>query len=119
MREIAESVAISTGRVVNILHTHLCMRKLCARSVPRLLTINQTRIRVTTSKQNLAYFYCNLKEFLRRFVAMDETWIHYYTLKSHKRSKRWVKLGESAQKLPKTQQSAGKVIASVFGMHME
>ena len=31
VREIAEIVFISTERVVNILHTHLCMRKLCAR----------------------------------------------------------------------------------------
>ena len=29
--EIAEIVSISTERVVNIFHTHLCMRKLCAR----------------------------------------------------------------------------------------
>ena len=31
VREIAEIVSISTERVVNILHTHLCMKKLCAR----------------------------------------------------------------------------------------
>ena len=48
VREIAEFVSITTERVVNILHTHLCMRKLCARWVLRLLTIDQKRIRVTT-----------------------------------------------------------------------
>ena len=64
VREIAEIVSISTGRVVNILHTHLCMRKLCARWVPQLLTIDQKRIRVTTSKQSLAYFNLNPIEFL-------------------------------------------------------
>ena len=30
-REIAEIVSISTERVLNILHTNVCMRKLCAR----------------------------------------------------------------------------------------
>ena len=35
VREVAETVSISTERVVNILHTHLCMRKLCARWVPQ------------------------------------------------------------------------------------
>ena len=40
VREMAEIVSISTERVVNILHTHLCMRKLCGRWVPRLLTID-------------------------------------------------------------------------------
>ena len=49
VREIAEIVSTSTERVVNILHTHLCKRKLCARRGPRLLTIDQKHIRVTTS----------------------------------------------------------------------
>ena len=31
VREVAEIVFISTERMVNILHTHLCMRNLCAR----------------------------------------------------------------------------------------
>ena len=48
---------LSTERAVNILHTHLCMRKLCAISVLRLLTIDQKRICVTTSEQNSAYSY--------------------------------------------------------------
>ena len=91
VREIAEIVSISTERVVNILHTHLCMRKLCAKWVLRFLTINRKRIRVITSKQNLAYFKRNPKEFLRRFVTMDETWIHHYIPESCERSKQWVK----------------------------
>ena len=61
--EIAEIVSISTEHVVNILHTHLYMRKLCTRWVPRLLTIDQKRIRMSTSEQNLAYFNRNPKEF--------------------------------------------------------
>ena len=32
------------------------------------------------------------KEFLRRFVTMDETWIHHYTPESEERSKQWVKV---------------------------
>ena len=82
VREIAEIVSISTERVVNILHTHLCMRRLFARWVPRFLTIDQKRIHVTTSEQNLAYFNHNPKESLRRFVTINETWIHHYTPES-------------------------------------
>ena len=114
VHEIAENVSIWTERVVNILHTHLCMRKLCARRVPRLLTINQKSICVTTSEQNLVYFNRNLKEFLCRFVPMDEMWIHYYNVGSREGPKQWVKPGESAPKRPKKQQSAGEVMANVF-----
>ena len=43
---------------------------------------HQKHIRVTTSKKNLAYFNRNPKVFLRRFVTMDKTWIHHYSLES-------------------------------------
>ena len=114
VREIPEIVSISTERVINILHTTLCMRKLCARWMSRLLTIDQKRIRVTTLEQNLVYFNRNPKEFLRRFATMDETWIHHYTLESREGSKQWIKPSESAPKRPKTQQSTKKVMVSVF-----
>ena len=114
VHEIAQIVSISTERMVNILHTYLCLRKLRTRWVSRLLTINQKRIRVTTSEQNLAYFNHNPKEFLRRIVTIDETWIHHYTPETREGSKQPLKPGERALKRPKTQQSAGKVMASVF-----
>ena len=53
--------------------------------------IDQKCIRVTISEQNLAYFNRNLKEFLPRFVTMDETWIHDYTPESRKGLRQWVK----------------------------
>ena len=85
------------------------MRKLCARWVSRLLTIDQKHIRVTTSEQNLPYFNRNPKQFLRRFVTKDETWIHYYTPESHERSKQLVKLGKSAPKRRKGNNRLGKL----------
>ena len=62
----------------------------------------------------MVYLNGNPKEFLHQFVTMDETWIHYYTSESREGSKQWVKPGESAPKRPKMQQSAGKVVTSVF-----
>ena len=54
VHEIAEIVYNSTEHTLSIRHTHLCIRKLCARWVPRLFPIDQKRIRVITSEQNLA-----------------------------------------------------------------
>ena len=42
VREIAEIVLISTEHVVKTLQTQLCMRKLCARWMPRLLNRPKT-----------------------------------------------------------------------------
>ena len=45
---------------------------------------------------------------------MDETWIHHYTPESSRQSAEWITEGENRPKRPKTQMSAGKVLASVF-----
>lgn len=73
IREIAEIANISTERVHNILREKLGMRKLSARWVPRLLTVEQKRNCVTTSEHCLNMFKHNSKEFLRRYVTVDET----------------------------------------------
>ena len=49
---------------------------------------------------------------------MDETWIHHYTPETKRSSAEWTAASESRPKSPKTQQWAGKVMASVFwGAH--
>ena len=45
---------------------------------------------------------------------MDETWIHHYTPETKRSSAERTAAGESSPKRPKTQQLAGKVMASVF-----
>jgi len=114
VREIASAVGISNERVHNILHQHLSMKKLSARWVPRLLTIDQKRNRVRCCKDSLQLLQRNSQDFKRRFVTVDETWIHHYTPETKEQSKQWVLKGESAPKKAKTIPSAGKIMATVF-----
>ena len=58
-------------------------------------------------------------QFFRRFVTMDETWIHHYTPESREGSKQLVIPGESASKRPKRNNRLGKLWLVFFGMHME
>ncbi|EFN71643.1 Histone-lysine N-methyltransferase SETMAR, partial [Camponotus floridanus] len=90
VREIVEATGISHGSVVSILSDHLGMRKLSARWMPRLLTIDNKRNRVTISKECLALFNRNSNEFLRRFITVDETWIHHNTPETKEQSKQWI-----------------------------
>ena len=76
--------------MVSILNGQLGLRKLSARWVPRLLSIDHKRNRVTTSKDCLELFNRNSNDFLRRFVTVDETWIHYNTPEAKQQSKQWV-----------------------------
>ena len=78
VREIPEIVGISVGAVHNILYEKLEMKKTRARWVPRSLTIDQKCRRKDISEQCLKILKRNVQVFWRRFVTVDETWIHHY-----------------------------------------
>ena len=103
LREIADSLKISYGSAHAILHEHLSMRRLLSKWVPRLLTVDQKRKRVVDSERCLELFRQNKPNFLRRYVTMDETWIHHYTPESKWSSAEWTAVGEKRPKRPKTQ----------------
>jgi hypothetical protein len=69
---------------------------------------------MTTSKQCFDLFKRNPKEFLRRFVTVDETSIHHYMPEMKEESKQWTSPGKQAPKKAKTVPSAGKVRDTVF-----
>ena len=56
---------------------------------------SQKRARVVASEQCLGMFQRNSKGFLRRYVTVDETWIHYYTSETKNQSKIWTGPGET------------------------
>ncbi|KAM8707598.1 hypothetical protein ACLKA7_014689 [Drosophila subpalustris] len=114
VREIADILKISAGSVHTIIHEHLGMKKVFSKWVPRLLTPEQKQQRIDESKSCLDMFTRNKSEFLRRYITMDETWIHHFTPESNRQSAEWHAAGESRPKRPKTQQLAGKVVASIF-----
>lgn len=115
MREIKEAVGISSEGVVYILHKKLGLKKLCARWGLHLFNPEQNPIRARTSADGSQVFQANSADFKRRFVTTDETWVDHYTPETKIRSKKkWTGPGGLAPKKPKTIQSAGKVMASVF-----
>ena len=69
-------VKISIEPVRHILHEHLGTKKLSARWVPRSLTIDQKQQHVNDSERVHALFQSKQTEFLRQFVAIDETWTY-------------------------------------------
>ena len=79
LHEIADTLKISEGNVFTIFHESLGRGKLFSKWVPRLLTPDQKQQRVEDSERCLELFKRSKKDFLRRYVTMDEKWIHYYT----------------------------------------
>lgn len=114
VREIVEATGISNDSVYKIATEVLGMRKLSARWVPHLLSSEQKFDRLLCSQENLVLFQDNPKDFVRRLVTVDETWIHYYTPETKEQSKQWTSPCEPAPKKAKVVKSAGKVMATVF-----
>ena len=114
LREIADTLKISEASVFTILQESLGMRKLFLKWVPRFLTPDQKQQRVEDSERCLELFKRGKKDFLHRYVTMDETWIHYYTPETKISPAEWTAVSESRLKRLQTQQWVGKVMASVF-----
>ena len=114
LSEIADTSKISEGSVFTILHEYVGIRQLFSKWVPRLLSPDQKQQRAEDSERCLEPFKRGKKNFLRRYVTMDKTWIHHYTPEIIRSSAEWTAAGERRPKRPKTQQWAGKVMASVF-----
>lgn len=89
------------------------MYKLLSKWIPRLFTPDQKQQSVYDSERCLGLFKRDKKDFLRRYVTMDETWIYYYTPESKRSSAEWKAAGESRPKRSKIRKSTGKII-SVF-----
>jgi len=79
-----------------------------------LLTADQKRTHVKISEQCFERFDKNKTDFARRFITMDETWIHHCTSESKQQSKQWTEAGSSAPKKTSSVPSAGKVMTLVF-----
>ncbi|XP_054734619.1 histone-lysine N-methyltransferase SETMAR-like [Anastrepha obliqua] len=108
VREIADILKISAGSVHAVIHKHLGMKKVFSKWVPRLVTPAQKPQGIDDSKSCLDMFTRNKSEFL------DKTWIHHFTPESNRQSAEWHEAGENRPKRPKTLQSAGKIMTSVF-----
>ncbi|GFW51578.1 mariner Mos1 transposase [Trichonephila clavipes] len=72
----------------------------------------QKQCREDVSIKNLAKFHSNEAKFLRRFITMNETWVHHFTPEI---KEQWAEKGELNPKKAKNVPSAVKVTASGLG----
>ena len=77
-RYIAQEMGISQQRVHAIIIINLGMTKVSAKWVPKFLGPDQRRMRRNMSRTNLALADADPERFVKRFVTMDETWVHHF-----------------------------------------
>ena len=113
-KSIAEQVGISRERVESIIHEDLDMRKLSAKWVPKCLKADQKRQLCQSSEQIWNFFRRDPNYILSRMVTMDETCLFHHDPGTKQQSMEWRHSGSSRPKKFRVQESAGKVLASIF-----
>jgi hypothetical protein len=75
VREFAEELGIGTGSVHSILTDDLAMRRVPAKFVPKLLTMEQKQLRLRVAQDMLNSANSDPK-FLKKVTTGDESWVY-------------------------------------------
>ena len=113
-KSIGEQLDISRERTGSIIHEDLDMRKLTVKWVRKCLNADQKRQRCQTSEQLLEFLRRVPNDFLSRLVTMDEILLCYYDRETKQQSVEWRHNGSLRPKKFLVQESAGKVLTSIF-----
>ena len=73
--QVASQLEISHGTAWHILTENPCMKKLCSRWIPHVLTEEHMLRRTLAASQHLQQFRRD-PAFLNRIIAADESWAH-------------------------------------------
>jgi histone-lysine N-methyltransferase SETMAR len=98
---IASKVRASAGSVETIIHEHLLFKKVCARWVPKIMTLDQKAQHDPVSAEHLNLFEPEENAFLQRVVTCNETWVHHFTPESKRSRMEWCHKGSPPPKISK------------------
>jgi len=88
IREISEDLNISYGSVQNILTTDLNMRRVSAKFIPRVLTVERKQEHLSISLE-LRDRAASDSSFLGNAITGDETWVYGYDPETRVQSSKW------------------------------
>lgn len=111
IKYLAETLKISFGSVHSILIDVLDFKKVSARWVPRMLIESNKDLRVEVAERNLEMIKRDPDTFYRRFVTMNETWVHHFDPETKKQSMSWKRPFSPLMKKFRVFPTAGKVMA--------
>jgi hypothetical protein len=98
VQEIAEESNISTGGCHDILTTKLEIHWVVSKFVPRLLTQDQRESCVAICQELLDCTEED-KNFLKRIITSNETWVYGHDVETKMQSSQWV--GKNSPRLKK------------------
>ena len=117
VRYVAACLKLSYGTTHHVITNALGFNKVCARWVPRMLTPDKKQVRLAI---HVTISVC--KTQIQRsfsadnYVTIDETWAHHFDSETKQQSKHWKHVTSPTPVKFRKIASAGKIMASVFGI---
>ena len=112
--EVAYSLQISHGSAYQIIHDELGFHTVCARWVPKELTMEHKRKHLEVCQHLLDGYNNDGEEFLSRIISGNETWVYHCEAEAKRQSMEWKHPGSPATKKFKNQASTGEVMLTLF-----
>ena len=115
VRELAEEVGISNGSVHSILTDDLALRRVSAKFVPKLLTMEQKQLRLEVAQGTSMLDPANsYPEFPNIVTTGDESWVYGYDPETKAMSSQWKHSTSPRPKKARQVRSKVKVMLIVF-----
>ncbi|GBL95670.1 hypothetical protein AVEN_100221-1 [Araneus ventricosus] len=100
--------------VLHILKEVLGMRKIASRWVPYDLTEMQKWLRYDAARNHFERYECEGEAFLRRIIALDETWAKPYEPQLKRQSNEWRHYGSPRRSKDNARSHAAQAVADLF-----
>jgi histone-lysine N-methyltransferase SETMAR len=114
VRELAKLTGVSSSTVHFILKKQLKVRKITARWIPHLLTVEQKRSRVQCARKILKMAQKMEKNNFSDLVTGDETWIYFYEPHRKMSNKVWATKAAKRPCIAKRTMSVRKMLYAIF-----
>ena len=114
VKDIASCTGLSEGSEQTILKKRLDLRKVCARWVPHLLTVEQKTQRLKYARELLkTYKGCNSR-VISNLLTVDETWVHMFEPQRRADNKQWKQKDKKRPCIAKRTISSKKMLYAIF-----
>jgi len=113
IRELADEAGVSIGSVHSIVTEDLGLRRISAKFVPKLLTIEQKQLRLEIAQDMLETVNSD-PNFFNTVITGDETWVYGYDPETKFQSSQWKHPTSPRPKKARKVRSNVKVMLTVF-----
>lgn len=107
VRMMSSELGINKETIRQMLYGDLLMRKLCAKLVPKVLTVEQKELRRSICEDFLERIQSEGNDCMNSIITADESWVYQYNPETRRQSKQWIE--EGGERLTKARMSRSQI----------